>query len=385
MGFDNPRPHQPEVGEILGGRYQRTRFIGKGAQGSVWECRDLVSGERYACKSFPMKLSLMKEFDAEVRALRRLNGHKHVVKLVDVLSSGVEVHVIMELVLGGDLLSEVLQNGPLQEEDASPIFRQLAEAVAYCHASGVMHRDIKPDNVLLQKVEENEEALWEQDSSTSSSSDGSHTSELTDSFTPRSNASSTSSAAVRKPSCPQPTSTGRRGGDTAGSHVASFPKLRTTAPQRPITPERAILSRVKLVDFALSEVVSKDGRANITGHKAEVVGTKQYMAPEVRSGYYDLKADVYSMGVTLFATLTGRLPALDQKSGLPVKIDFSSSHLKGVSKEAIDLLKCMLKPDPKERLSVFEVLEHPWLGQHRGRNGVLSNQLKAAWTWIEAF
>lgn len=57
----------------------------------------------------------------------------------------------MEFVSNGDLLSHINENGPLSEEDALLMFRQLLEVVGYCHAQGVTHRDIKLDNLLLDE------------------------------------------------------------------------------------------------------------------------------------------------------------------------------------------------------------------------------------------
>ncbi|GJP50512.1 hypothetical protein CLOM_g9673 [Closterium sp. NIES-68] len=145
--------------DLIGGRYRRVRLIGRGSHGTVWECEDIHTSLRVACKSIPHVRDASSRVHAapvrvddictEVCALKTVGGHPNVVGLVEVIVDPAEAHVIMELAPGGDLLTELMRRGPLSEPLAATVVRQLASAVAFCHACGVMHRDIKPDNVLL--------------------------------------------------------------------------------------------------------------------------------------------------------------------------------------------------------------------------------------------
>ncbi|CAI5468825.1 unnamed protein product [Closterium sp. Yama58-4] len=152
---DGPEHSPPVAGRIIGGRYLRLRKIGTGSQGDVWECEDIRTSHRVACKSFSPSTRRTKssvavlDIDEEMRALQTLGGHPNVVRLIDFFVDATEVHIIMELVQGGDLCTEICENGPLPEPLAATVLRQLASAVAFCHANGVVHRDIKPENVLL--------------------------------------------------------------------------------------------------------------------------------------------------------------------------------------------------------------------------------------------
>ncbi|CAI7865042.1 unnamed protein product [Closterium sp. NIES-53] len=153
------RPAIPATsGGLVANRYRRIRLVGRGSQGTVWECEDVITSLRVACKSFPHGTASVCDarlgICAELCGLKMVSGHPNIVRLVEFAVDSSEVHIIMELAPGGDdLLSEIMRRGPLAEPLAANVFRQLASAVAFCHACGVMHRDVKPDNVLLVRVD----------------------------------------------------------------------------------------------------------------------------------------------------------------------------------------------------------------------------------------
>jgi serine/threonine protein kinase len=74
--------------------------------------------------------------------------HPHIVQLYEVMATKLRIYFVMEYVRGGELFARVAQ-GRLKEDDARRYFQQLASAVAFCHARGVYHRNIKPQNLLL--------------------------------------------------------------------------------------------------------------------------------------------------------------------------------------------------------------------------------------------
>ncbi|XP_038708809.1 CDPK-related kinase 4-like isoform X2 [Tripterygium wilfordii] len=92
----------------------------------------------------------------EVKMLKALSGHKHMIKFHDAFEDANNVYIVMELCEGGELLDKILaRGGRYTEEDAKAIVIQILSVVAYCHLQGVVHRDLKPENFLFTTRDEN--------------------------------------------------------------------------------------------------------------------------------------------------------------------------------------------------------------------------------------
>lgn len=120
--------------------------------------------------------------------------------------------------------------------------------------------------------------------------------------------------------------------------------------------------RVKISDFGLSGLFSLESQQITLMHTT--CGTVNYLAPEIFSnqGYDGHNADIWSCGVILYALLTGRLPFEDDKvSKLIEKIVSATFDLpKSISHQAQELLRLLLNPDPRTRISIAKIKEHPW-------------------------
>jgi len=103
-----------------------------------------VTGQRVAIK-------IMKKgtFDDEEIRIQKMLDHKHLVKIFDVIEIDDHVCIVMECVTGGDLFDYLVKHVRLEESEALRLFRQLMEGVNHCHTSGVVHRDLKAENILL--------------------------------------------------------------------------------------------------------------------------------------------------------------------------------------------------------------------------------------------
>ncbi|CAI5471014.1 unnamed protein product [Closterium sp. Yama58-4] len=126
--------------------------MGRGEFGVVRACMARRSGQLLACKSVE-KARLCGErrgdLEMELLCMAALPPHPHVVRLASVHEDARRVHLVMDLCDGGDLFDLVARAGRLPERCAAAMVAQAASAVAWCHAHGVLHLDVKPENLLL--------------------------------------------------------------------------------------------------------------------------------------------------------------------------------------------------------------------------------------------
>lgn len=132
--------------------YRAGKVLGKGAFGKVSLALHKLSKKLVALKllnkEFLKNETSKEKVMQEVRILKRFR-HPNVVKLFETFESIKHIVVVMELCAGGDLLNYVRKRRRLKESYAKYIFKQIIEGIAHIHSKGVLHRDIKLDNILL--------------------------------------------------------------------------------------------------------------------------------------------------------------------------------------------------------------------------------------------
>ncbi|MFI6707294.1 serine/threonine-protein kinase [Nonomuraea sp. NPDC050478] len=141
---------------IVGGRYRLVRTIGRGGMGTVWQAHDEVLGRDVAVKEVlpPPDLTGPERDLFTVRTFREARAagrvaHPCVAAVYDVLEEHGHPWIVMQLVRSRTLGELVRENGPMRPAEAANVGLQLLEALRAAHAAGVLHRDVKPDNVLL--------------------------------------------------------------------------------------------------------------------------------------------------------------------------------------------------------------------------------------------
>jgi eukaryotic-like serine/threonine-protein kinase len=142
-----------EPGRMVTANVRLARLIGKGGMGSVWRAEHLALGAEVAVKfmspAYVDTPSLVTRFTREATLAAQIKS-PHVVQILDhgVLPEGVPF-IVMELLRGEDLAHRIKRRGPLPPPEVAQIVFQVAKALSKAHHAGILHRDIKPDNIFL--------------------------------------------------------------------------------------------------------------------------------------------------------------------------------------------------------------------------------------------
>ncbi|KAK9279195.1 hypothetical protein L1049_012873 [Liquidambar formosana] len=149
-------------GKNFGAKYELGKEIGRGhfghtcsARGKKGELKDQPVAVKIISKAKMTTAISIEDVRREVKILKALSGHKHLIKFHDACEDANNVYIIMELCEGGELLDRILsRGGRYSEEDAKVIVVQILSVVAFCHLQGVVHRDLKPENFLFTSRDE---------------------------------------------------------------------------------------------------------------------------------------------------------------------------------------------------------------------------------------
>ncbi|MFI1563940.1 protein kinase [Streptomyces sp. NPDC020490] len=144
---------------VIAGRYRLEARLGRGGMGVVWRATDQLLGRQVAVKEIPLDLDetlsaeeVRRQRDRtlrEARAVAQLR-HPHIVVVHDVVEEDERPYLVMELIDGGSLADRISAHGPLDAAEVARIGADLLSALRTAHEAGVLHRDVKPANVLLE-------------------------------------------------------------------------------------------------------------------------------------------------------------------------------------------------------------------------------------------
>ena len=156
--FDAPAvrdPEDPLVGATLGGRYRIVRRIGEGGMGIVYEALHVVIEKRVALKvlrdDFSGRTEVVERFRQEAKSASRI-GHQHIVDISDFGETpGGQSYFVMEYLEGEDLANVLARQTTVPIDRAVDIVLQCCKALGAAHAKGIVHRDMKPENVFLTR------------------------------------------------------------------------------------------------------------------------------------------------------------------------------------------------------------------------------------------
>lgn len=145
------------IGDVLQGRYRVARLLGQGGMGAVYRVWDMRLNAPRAVKEMTPQPDLNREtltqlqqqFQQEAAVLANLS-HPHLVRVTDFFEEGGNAYLVMDFIEGESLAARIAREGCLPESKVLAWADQLLDALEYCHGRGIIHRDIKPQNVIVR-------------------------------------------------------------------------------------------------------------------------------------------------------------------------------------------------------------------------------------------
>ncbi len=149
-------------GDQIGGRYEIVRVLGVGGTGAVFEARHMTIGRTVAIKLLLPELAqnpvVPQRFLQEARTANEVR-HKNIVEVIDFGADNGRLYMVMEFLLGESLADYILREAPVAPGPIIRILEPIMGALAAAHARGIVHRDVKPQNIFLQRTEGDDEPV----------------------------------------------------------------------------------------------------------------------------------------------------------------------------------------------------------------------------------
>ena len=306
------------------GPYQTTKTLGSGAFGVVKLATKKGSDREYAIKCIS-KQSIVRnrmgnQVMKEISIMKKLK-HEYIVTIEDILMSEQFVYISMEYASGGELWDKVTLGGKLTEKECKRYTWQMCTALEYCHSHNVCHRDIKPQNILLDKNDNVKLADF-------------------------------GFASIME------VEELKKGLGTSRGFMGN---------ERLITIDEELQRTDTDVDeFEMSMVTS----SKQTKTMSTFCGTVSYMAPEIerQDKYFGDKADVWSLGIVVYVLLNGFMPFKENDTRK------NKYNTRRMTKDSKDFVSNMLEVSPIKRWTMQQLLQHAWLEGVEGQGQTNANQ-----------
>ena len=310
--------------------YSEIQDLGSGSYGVVKKVYLKSNPETIrAIKIIPKKL-LIEGVDSsklldEILILKNID-HPNIMKLYEFFEDNENCYMVSEFCDQGDLLQKLDKLNYMNEIVVKFLMEQILSAIAYLHSKGVIHGDIKLENVMLY---------------------------TTTKETPKQSFTIINKTLDKSQSLQK---------EIEESFTNENEKLKTQPSNKSIQMINNMLNyEIKLIDFGCSKIFTKRGE-----RKSGIIGTSSYCSPEVIDNLYDERCDEWSCGVLMYLLLCGEFPFEGEteeevfKKVKKCEFDFSPPHFRRISKNCKDLIKKLLEPKIQKRIKAIDALKHPF-------------------------
>ncbi|KRX06754.1 Protein kinase-like domain [Pseudocohnilembus persalinus] len=137
--------------------YKIVDKIGQGASATVYQVKSRETGENFATKMFDRQVLLkegintIKALQNEIEIMRQLSGHRNILELFETFETNQHYYIVTKVLSGGSLEQLIRKKKQLTLQNIQYIIKQILQGLDYMHSKGIMHRDIKPDNILFKR------------------------------------------------------------------------------------------------------------------------------------------------------------------------------------------------------------------------------------------
>eukprot|EP00587_Corethron_hystrix_P012626 CAMPEP_0113319842 /NCGR_PEP_ID=MMETSP0010_2-20120614/13882_1 /TAXON_ID=216773 ORGANISM="Corethron hystrix, Strain 308" /NCGR_SAMPLE_ID=MMETSP0010_2 /ASSEMBLY_ACC=CAM_ASM_000155 /LENGTH=168 /DNA_ID=CAMNT_0000177491 /DNA_START=216 /DNA_END=722 /DNA_ORIENTATION=- /assembly_acc=CAM_ASM_000155 len=146
---DNVSTRSPNTSNTLVGSFVVSQLLGEGSGGLVYLALDVHTKEKFAIKTDRTnKKSIFHNWEQEIDILKSLN-HVNIVPMHGIFEENHKTFMVMDFIEGGDLLDDLRRRGRYGMSRTREITREILHAIGHCHTMGIVHRDVKPENILL--------------------------------------------------------------------------------------------------------------------------------------------------------------------------------------------------------------------------------------------
>ena len=142
------------IGKVIDG-YKIEKVLGQGGMGTVYLAKDTTLDRDVALKIMDTRLTgddtFLKRFQSEARALAKLQN-PHIVSIYALRETQIGLFIVMEYVDGGTLADRLEEKGALDLHTTMKMFKEILNALSHAHEAGIIHRDIKPGNIMVNQA-----------------------------------------------------------------------------------------------------------------------------------------------------------------------------------------------------------------------------------------